>query len=275
MKHLRPSFFIIGERKCGTSSLYRYLVAHPQVLPCKVKEPDLFSKPWYKIALGFRNYKKLFPAVDESGNIEFIWPELDEKGQLFNETITVERQEGVNYITGEASVNTFYYANPRILNRLLPGIKIILMLREPAERAFSHYRMHERFRKEGRKSMAKTDFVTDIRLEMKKVQQGEDSLFLGPSIYMKKLPKWLNIFGRDRLFVIRSEDLQQPEKAVGIMEQLFDYLQITEFDLREMLNQRFNVAPPKQMPEDIREELQAFFAPYNQQLNEFLGLHLY
>ena len=44
MQYLRPSFFIIGERKCGTSSLYRYLIAHPNVLPCQLKEPNFFGK---------------------------------------------------------------------------------------------------------------------------------------------------------------------------------------------------------------------------------------
>jgi hypothetical protein len=44
MTHLRPHFFIIGERKCGTSSVYRYLVAHPHVLPGRLKEPNFFGQ---------------------------------------------------------------------------------------------------------------------------------------------------------------------------------------------------------------------------------------
>lgn len=275
MKHLSPSFFIAGERKCGTSSLYRYLVAHPNILPCKVKEPDLFSKPWWKVLAGFSNYKKLFPAVNDSGKIEMIWPELDSKGQLYNETVSLQRRQGVDYITGEASVNTFYYANPGLLKRLLPKVKIILMLREPAERAFSHYRMHERFKKEGRKSMVVTDFESDIRTHILQVQQGRESLFLSPSIYVNKLPRWLNIFGKDRLFIIRSEDMGDYEKAQVIMGQLFDFLEIPGFDMGEMLNQRYNVAPPKRMSEEIKTELEGFFEPYNQQLNELLGLKFY
>jgi hypothetical protein len=275
MKHLLPSFFIIGERKCGTSSLYRYLVAHPNVLPGKVKEPDLFSKPWWKVLWGFSKYKALFPAVNASGNIELNWPELDDKGQLYNETVTIERKEGVNYITGEASVNTFYYANPQLVKKLLPGVKIILMLREPAERAFSHYRMHERFKKEGRKSMVRTSFEADIREEVRKINQGEDSLFLGPSIYVKKLPQWLNIFGKDRLMIIRSEDLKAPATASLVMKEVFDFLALPPFEMGDMLTQRFNVAPPKKMPEDIRRELETFFEPYNQQLEALLGHKLY
>ncbi len=275
MKYLLPSFFIIGERKCGTSSLYRYLIAHPNVLPGKVKEPDLFSKPWWKVLWGFPKYRELFPAVNASGSIELNWPELDKNGQLYNETISMERKEGVNYITGEASVNTFYYANPRLVKSLLPGVKIILMLRSPAERAFSHYRMHERFRNEGRKSMARTNFETDIREEMLKVLKGEESLLLGPSIYVKKLPHWLNIFGKDRLLIIRAEDMKEAQTASKVMNEVFEFLELPPFDMGRMLNQRFNVAPPKMMNDSIRHELEAFFEPYNQQLNDLLGLELY
>ena len=41
---MRPTFFIIGANKCGTSSLYRYLVGHPWVLPCAEKEPNFFGR---------------------------------------------------------------------------------------------------------------------------------------------------------------------------------------------------------------------------------------
>ena len=77
--------------------------------------------------------------------------------------------------------------------------------------------------------------------------------------------------------ITRNEyDYEIPfEDAVEIMKQLFDYLQVPDFDLKEMLEQRFNVAPPKQMPDGIREELQTFFAPFNQQLNDFLGRQFY
>ena len=43
-EHMRPSFFIIGANKCGTSSLYRYLLANPGVLPCAKKEPNFFGQ---------------------------------------------------------------------------------------------------------------------------------------------------------------------------------------------------------------------------------------
>jgi hypothetical protein len=275
MNNLLPSFFIIGERKCGTSSLYRYLVAHPHVLPCKVKEPDFFSKPLWKLIKNFSKYKKLFPTINNQGSLEFQWPELDENGVLYTETVSVEREEGVQYITGEASVNTFYYANPFYIKKFLPNVKIILMLREPAERTFSHYRMLERFKKEGRKTMPLDEFTTDMRREMAKVKRGGESLVLSPSIYTNKLPKWMKNFGKENFLVLKSEELADKETAGKVMKDIINYLGIEDFDLSEMLDKRFNVAPSKSMPEDIKEELKLFFEPYNKNLEGLIGRKMY
>jgi hypothetical protein len=70
--HLRPSFFIIGANKCGTSSLYRYLVDHPSVLPCAEKEPNFFGlhDPEY-IARHIDDYFALFPTRDDTGPVTF------------------------------------------------------------------------------------------------------------------------------------------------------------------------------------------------------------
>ena len=271
MQHLLPSFFIIGERKCGTSSLYRYLVAHPNVLPCKVKEPHFFTQPLWKMILGFKKYKSLFPLVKGDDGLEFEWPELDENGELFTEIIKIDRKEDIPYITGEASVNTFFYANPEIVRRFLPKVKIILMLREPVERAFSHYRMLQRFKKEGRKTMPISDFTTDMQREMQRIRNGQESAVLSPSIYAKQLPKWLDVFGRDNVFIIKAEDLNEASKAEFIMQHLFEFLNLPPYNLGEMLNKKYNAAPKKNMSEAIEKEMKMFFEPYNADLKEMLN----
>ena len=105
--YLEPSFFIIGERKCGTSSLYRYLVAHPNVLPCALKEPNFFGKGVDYVQQNIAEYWSMFPAKDSEATIEFSWPELNKQGILYHEDVVVERKTGINYITGEASAIPF------------------------------------------------------------------------------------------------------------------------------------------------------------------------
>jgi len=169
MQFLRPSFFIIGERKCGTSSLYRYLIAHPNVLP---------------------------------------WPELNQKGILYHEPVTIPRNTDVKYITGEASVNTFYEVNPQLVQQYLPKVKLIVLFRNPVERAFSHHRMYQRFQEEGRDlGFQVNDFATDILAEMELIKKGGKGHYLSPSIYLPTLKNWVSTFGKDQIRVYFAEEL--------------------------------------------------------------------
>jgi len=88
MQFLRPSFFIIGERKCGTSSLYRYLIAHPNVLPCQLKEPNFFGKGATYANENIRDYWGLFPEKEATEAIQFDWPELNPQGILYHEAVS-------------------------------------------------------------------------------------------------------------------------------------------------------------------------------------------
>lgn len=270
MARLKPSFFIIGERKCGTSSLYRYLVSHPNVLPCRVKEPNFFSQSRWKISLGYKKYLSLFPEVEAGKKVALRWIELDEKEKLYEETIYRKVKDGVKYITGEASVNTFYYANPKTLKRYLPNAMLILMLRNPSERTFSHYRMLQRFKAEGRKTIPLTTFEEDVKLAIAAVNNGGESAFLSPSVYSKKLPKWLETFGSKQLHIIPTERMLVGESALEEMNKITDLLSIPKHDFVQVINTRHNAAVPAEMPKETKELLDHFFEPYNKELNDLI-----
>jgi hypothetical protein len=276
MKYLKPAFFIIGERKCGTSSLYRYLLEHPNVLPCKLKEPQFFVKKPWRIWWNIKQYYALFPTVDYQGDITVQWPELDKTGNIFFETLNYERLENQTYLTGEASAETFHRANPRILKHFLPDIKLIVMLRNPVERAYSHYRMLERFRAEGRSTKVPlTNFAYDMRAEMNAIKVGKKGFFLSPSLYIQNLERWTKVFSKDQLFVIRTEDMEMPKQANQLMSDLCQFLNLPDHDFSPVLHNRYNKAPKKQIPPTIAKELSAFFKPYNYALESYLGRKLH
>lgn len=268
---LKPEFFIIGERKCGTSSLYRYLIAHPNVLPCKQKEPQFFTKnPWY-IWWNLKSYYALFPSQDSLDNITISWPELDVDGTLYQELLEFTRDANQTYITGEASANTFAQAQPRVIKYFLPEIKLILMLRNPVDRAFSHYRMLQRFAKEGRNVGKLKTFSIDAHREMEMLIKGKKGRIIGPGIYVHRLKNWMEIFGRENIFIIRTEDFDKPKKSKKIMRKLCVFLNLPEWDFLPVLQKRYNQAAKKEMPTDIREQLQWFYKPYNLALEDLLG----
>jgi len=272
LQYLRPSFFIIGERKCGTSSLYRYLVAHPNVLPCALKEPNFFGKGPTYVEKNIAEYWSLFPQKKATAAIKFDWPELNEKGILYEEEVIVEREEMVNYLTGEASVNTFYEVDPQLVKQYLPEVKLILLFRNPIERAFSHHRMYQRFQAEGRNlGFAVHDFETDMLKELALLENGEKGAYLSPSIYLPQLKSWTKVFGTNQIRVYFAEDLNQVASAQAIMNDIQNYLGLPTYDFEEVLKKRFNVAPKAKMNRAIYKKLKAFFELPNKKLAEYLN----
>lgn len=272
-ERLRPRFFIIGERKCGTSSLYRYLVAHPHVLPGRLKEPNFFGRhPEEEIAGRLADYFALFPKKEEAGDATLLWPELDEHGVLSEEPIRFQREAGRAYITGEASANTFYDVSPELLRRHLPDLELILVLRDPVQRAFSHHRMLRRFQAEGPNlGFEVGEFADDMRAEIAAAGRGESPPCLAPGIYAERLERWVKVWGRRRLHVYLSEDLDDRGRCRRVMDELQRHLGLPHHDYGDYLDRRFNRAPPAQIPAAIRTELRAFYAPCNRALERALG----
>ena len=277
MDHIRPSFFILGANKCGTSSLYRYLVAHPNVLPCAEKEPNFFGQhgPEY-IASHIDEYYALFPTREYQGDLSFQWEASDQAGASLPARVHIERDPAREYITGEASANTFHEVSPSLLHQHLPDIKLILLFRNPIDRAYSHHRMYQRFQAAGNHlGFDVSDFETDIRAELEAHARGEATQYICPGIYVDKLQKWVAQYGWERVRVIITEELADPIKAKQIMQNLEGYLGIPHHDYGELLTRRFNHAPPSDITPRLRALLAGFYRAYNRGLQEYLGRELH
>ena len=114
---MMPDFIIIGTQKGGTTSLYRYLIDHPNIAPIYIKEPHYFDIHFHK---GIGWYRSHFPTA-----VEKYYARHVEKHDL---------------ITGEAS--PYYLFHPRAPQRVaktLPKAKLIILLRNPVDRAYSQY----------------------------------------------------------------------------------------------------------------------------------------
>ena len=272
MEHLQPSFFIIGVNKCGTSSLYRYLVAHPSVLPCALKEPNFFGRHSSEyVASHMGEYFALFPPRDYRGALAFRWEASDRAGMSSLTKIEVKRDPARQYITGEASANTFHDVAPALLRRHLPDIKLIVLLRDPVERAYSHYRMYERFEAAGhRTGLAMRDFANDVAAELRAGGRSEPADYLAAGVYVDRLEQWLEQYGWGQSRVIITEDLARPDTARRVMRELEDYLGLPRHDYGEMLSRRFNHATPSEMTPPVRARLATFYREPNRRLRDLL-----
>ncbi len=263
---------IIGERKCGTSSLYRYLITHPNLLPAKQKETAYFSRSWKYVRKNIDTYLDHFPNTDNEG-ISLSWIELNDNGELFEEAIDYSIERGQHYITGEASANTFSTVHPAKVHSLFPEMKLVVMLREPVNRAISQHGMYRRFKKEGRKwSWLVGSLQRDLWLEKQLFRLGMYfGPFLGASYYARNLRRWLSYFPMEQFFVIRTEDLTNAKSAQLVMNDLCKFLGIASHDFADITQERFNKSKDNKTPAAIRELIGDVFRKPNRELEDLLG----
>ncbi len=237
--HLRqpPDFIIIGAQKGGTTSLHRYLTHHPDVGGSIRKEVHFFSWLYDR---GLDWYLAHFP------------------------------QRGKFAMVGEAS--TSYLSDPDVperVRRAVPDAKLIALLRNPVDRAFSQYQMNVR------KGFEPLPFEEAIDREPERLRLAADrsttqwrySSYLARGLYAEHLEWWLAAFPRGQLLVLRSEDFfARPEE--GLAEALaFLGLPPWRPDAFEV----YNPGAYGGMRPETRARLAAFFAPHNRRLGELLG----
>jgi hypothetical protein len=173
-----PTFILVGAMKCGTTSLHRYLGAHPQVCVSDPKEPDFFLRRNEK---GLAWYKQCFR----------------EPAQAFGEAST-------NYTKYPA-----FRGVPERMHRLLPDVKLLYLVRDPIERAVSHY-AHNRVA--GRESQSVDEAFRPV----------DGSHYLQTSRYHFQLSQYLEHYPGERVLVIESERLRADRKSV--LREVFSFL---------------------------------------------------
>lgn len=253
---LLPSFIIIGTQKGGTSSLYEYLTQHPWILPARKKEIHFFDTADF--AWGIDWYRAHF--------------------QLGLPKNLTERAARRNVLTGEAS--PYYLPYPHSAQRIakmLPDVGLIVMLRDPVDRALSHY--YHQVRK-GREQLS---FEAAIEAEMERLCGEYDRMlqdetyysypywaysYLARGIYVDQLKHWLKVFPREQFLFIKSEDFfADPSSS---FKRTLRFLGIPEIDLADYKKQ--NAGTYSGMSQEVRRKLREYFRPYNERLYDLLGI---
>ena len=201
----RLGFMIVGAQKCGTTALARFLSRHPEIGMAEPKEVHLFDAPGY------------------SGD----WrpEEMDERYQP-----SFEHCPGAA-IRGEAT--PIYMLLPEIareLHRYNPDLKLIVLLRDPVERAISHYYM-ERARGNEHLPLWLALLSEPFRLRRCRDARQADSAMRRHSyrrrgLYSLQLRNLYRFFNRDRVLIIRTQDLLQRHDAV--LRRVFAFLGVSQ-----------------------------------------------
>lgn len=253
-----PDFLIIGTKRGGTASLWNWMLQHPSVLPImpsiqNIKSPHYFY--WhYDKGMGW--YRGFFPLA------------ATRRAAL--------KRQGVNPVSGEAS--PYYMFDPRVPGRVaqsLPEVRIVVLLRDPVERAYSHYRERVHAGVEPlsfRDALAAEDDRVAGELERMAREPFYYSrphdwyAYRSRGLYAHQLRAWQEVIDPDRLLIVRSEDLfDDPQSHYN---KVMSFLGLPPHTLEGPA--RYNYHPAPEVPADVRESLVNFYAPFNDELYTML-----
>jgi len=254
-----PDFVIIGAKRGGTTSLYNYVLDHPGVQPVFPGRQNIKGVHYYdsEYGRGLRWYRSHFPA--EAGGRPLARPWLG------------------TAIAGEAS--PYYLFHPLAAGRLArdyPQMRVIVLLRDPVERAYSHYkerRRHggewlsfedalaaepERLRGEEARILAEPGYRSRAH---------EDHSYLAQGRYLDMLPRWFDRFGRDQFYLTASENFYAD--PAGVVGEVWSFLGLPPATLTNA--RRYNFHEAAGLAAATRDRLRAEFADHNAKLAEYLG----
>ncbi len=234
-----PNFFVVGAAKAGTTALAGYLERHPQVYMSPIKEPNHFSQDIKldEFELFYKSHHKRFKIKEylaspvlEKRHIEFV-PDRDDYLQLF-------RDAGDLKAVGEAST-TYLYSEVAAaeIHQKIPNAKIIMILRDPVERAFSHYKMD---RSGGVVSGTfREEFDKDI--SAKKKGWGITHLYRELGLYHDQVKRYLDLFPKEQIQIYLYEDWVADNQAV--LDDLAAFLGISPFNVEQIVRNQIAVMP--------------------------------
>ena len=256
-QRILPEFLIIGAAKCGTTSLYNYLIQHPQILPSSKKEIHYFDYYYHK---GLNWYRSHFASIAEVGKRK--------------------TNKDQRIITGEST--PYYFSHPLSPKRayqLLPNVKLICMLRNPIDRSISSYYNQARLGIEKIKT-----FEEAIEKESDRINGHEERLqndplyssynhkyfaYLRRSEYDYQIENWLNYYPREQLLVINSEDFY--------LNPSLHFKNVTGFlNINNWEPKKFDVfnsgGSYEKIDQTLRNRMIEYFRPHNEKLFQLIGV---
>ena len=235
----KPDFIIIGETKCGTTSLYNYLIQHPKIIE-SYGNGEGYDSTYANKEIRFldrffhRGWSWYFSCFPETSNDE---------------------------LTGEATPMYMYrtLAASRLFKQL-PSIKLIVLLRNPVDRLISNY--HHNFRwvpNWADRYPTLNDYIDSC--------SDNDYYLVEKGLYYYSLLKWFEFFPNDSFCILSSEEMFS--NAQKSCNHVFDFLGLDKFELID--KSAYRTAEYQDISESLRGKLINFYEPFNLKLEKLIG----
>ena len=247
-----PDFIIIGAGRAGTTALYTYLIQHPSIITAStdndapVADLHFFE---YMISDKISWYKSHFPRKSKN-----------------------------SFVTGEFTSTYMYHKKvPERIFNLIPKIKLIVILRNPIDKAYSTYNQQSHFNE------VTSSFEETIKAEFARIDLIKNHIeytnnnpnfdnyveynIIRHGIYFNYLEKWFKIFPKKQIFVVDSNELENvPQQTLN---KVFEFLNLSPHEIPNLA--KVNIGKYSPMTESTRQSLIEFYKPHNAKLNNLLG----
>jgi hypothetical protein len=222
-------FIVIGAQKAGTTALFEYVRRHPEISVPAGKEAPFYSHDTVWSA-GWETYaQRTFAFAPESTRWGVATPHYM-LGSLYaplNGSLDGPRPSE--------------WIVPSRIKEHAPDVRLIAVLRDPVERAYSHYRMQVlRGTERARFDDAVRSLLQPMRLEHARRTPTEETSYVTTGEYGRILTPYVELFGRDRVRVCFSTDLDREPEAV--LRGIWSFLDVDEAFIPANLGQRYRVA---------------------------------
>jgi len=261
-----PDFLLIGAKRGGSTSLFRYLLDHPQVLPM------------------FPSARRL-PLAEDMKGVHYFDCQWGRGPSWYRSHFAsararsrAEEQLGLGVVTGESS--PFYLFQPRAAQRAaatVPQARIVVLLRDPVERTFSHWK------EQRRRTMELLGFPEALQAEAGRLAGEKERLmrddravspayehqgYVEQSRYVEGLRRWYDHFDRSQVLVVWSDEFyRSPQPTYDAVCRHLGLAPQPVADPRAW-NSASSESP---LPDALRSELAQVFAPLDDELRELVG----
>ena len=248
-----PDFVVIGSSKSGTTSLHYYLMQHPSIIT--ERNVHFFDHASHN---GIKWYRAYFPTKTYKNFKKLVY-----KKEL---------------IVGEQTAT--YLFHPLVAKRVcntIPTAKLIMILRNPVDRAYSDYQHQVREGVETR------TFEDAIKSELKRIEIGKkeprfimniDDFIIHPvfsylryGIYVDFIKDWMQFFTKEQFLILPTYELNNSHEE--FLKQAFEFLNVPNCKVNGL--ERKNVGEYKKLDESTRKLLVDYYKPHNERLFKLLG----
>jgi len=245
-----PNFLVLGIHKSGTTTLFQNLQKHPNILGPENKEVHYFNT-YYGSTLW---YKAHFPT----------------KKQVENMIL----RDGICRV-GEATPDYLFHPMvPQRVKEILPNIKFLVVLRNPIDRAFSHYNKSLRRKKE---TLSFKEAVTMRKRELGKAEQLvrendlqagrylEEYSYLEKGKYFEQLERWFKLFPKENFFIFQTSDFNN-----YTWKKIYEFLDLPDYKIEIEIKHKGCYEP---IDDETRNWLREYYEPYNRKLENLLNMN--